>query len=207
MKILYFSLKGGVGKSSLSLNHSQYLGVPYITNDISTYIDKNEIKDFYQIEHSKKRLPKTVTRLEDAIFDFGAMSSAVDAKVTQAVKICDAVIIPTLCDVRSLEATMHTYEFIRQDAKQVIFIINNYTDTKKLEFAYDWIKNRVPNAIIFNVRKTTLFERVARDGMKWFENVGHRRGEHMLQKSKRKHELMFSLIETIVKDEGDLYVA
>jgi len=199
MKILYFSLKGGVGKSSISLNHSQYLAIPYITNDISTHIDQTEIKDFYQIEHSKKRLPKKILELHDGIYDFGAMSSTVDAKVTQVVNICDAVIIPTLCDVRSLEATMHTYNFIKDEARLVIFIINNYTDIAKFEFAYEWIKDKIPNAIILDVRKTTLFERVAKDGINWLRHVGNKRGEHMLKRSKKNHEDMFQTIHHLIR--------
>lgn len=199
MKILYFSLKGGVGKSSLALNHSQFLAIPYITNDISTHIDREEIRGFHQIEHSKKRLPKKILNLLDGVFDFGAMSSTVDAKVTQAVNICDAVIVPTLCDVRSLEATMHTYQFIKDDANLIIFIINNYTDIKKFDFAYEYIKERVPNAIILDVRKTTLFERVAKDGIKWLRHVGNQRGEHMLKRSKENHESMFMTINQLMK--------
>ena len=70
---------------------------------------------------------------------------------------------------------------------------------KKFNFAYEYIKERVPSAIMLNVRKTTLFERVARDGVKWLRHVGNQRGEHMLKRSKENHESMFMAINQIIK--------
>lgn len=74
----------------------------YVTNDISTNIDESHQFEFHQISHNRKRIPRELMNLEEVIFDFGAMSNVIDHKVTQAVKLCDGVVIPTFTDERSL---------------------------------------------------------------------------------------------------------
>jgi MinD-like ATPase involved in chromosome partitioning or flagellar assembly len=199
MKFLYFSLKGGVGKSSIALNHALENNYSYITNDITTNMDRTLIKSFHQIPHSMKRIPKDLLYLEDVVFDFGAMSSVIDSKVTHAVKHCDCVIIPTLTDARSLKATIETYLLIKDEAKSVIIIINNYQQASKYEYAYDKLTNALGKQTILDIRSTTLFERVARDGIKWFKNIGHAKGEHQLLKTKNIHQEVYKTINKIAK--------
>ena len=199
MKLLYFSLKGGVGKSSISLNHALYEECAYITNDISTTVDTEYVPDFHQIPPNSKRIPKKLLAYKDAIYDFGAMSSAIDAKVTHAVLECDGVVIPTLTDQRSLEATIKTYKLIQERAKKIIIIINNYTNSRKFDYAYDYLYEQLPEPIILDIRTTTLFERVARDGVEWFDNVGHSKGEYQLLKTKEKHNEIYRTIQMLMK--------
>lgn len=199
MKVLYFSLKGGVGKSSISLSHALTANLPYVTNDISTNIDKATMKNFHQIPHNTKRIPKKILNLENIIYDFGAMSSVIDSKVTQAVLACDVVVIPTLTDVRSLEATLQTYKLIKGNAKKIIIIINNYSKMDKFEFAYEYLRESTREANILDIRTTTLFERIARDGVAWFENIGHKKGEWQLLRSKAVHLEVFRTIKMMSK--------
>lgn len=199
MKFLYFSLKGGVGKSSIALNHALENNYSYVTNDIITNMDRSLIKSLHQIPHGMKRIPKDLLELEDVVFDFGAMSSVIDSKVTHAVKHCDCVIIPTLTDARSLKATIETYLLIKDEARSVIIIINNYQQTSKYEFAYNKLTNALGELTLLDIRSTTLFERVARDGIKWFNNIGHARGEHQLLKTKNIHKEIFETINKLTK--------
>lgn len=199
MKLLYFSLKGGVGKSSIALNHALYEEYPYITNDISTTVDTEYVPDFHQIQTSTKRIPKKLLAYKDAIYDFGAMSSAIDAKVTHAVLECDGVVIPTLTDQRSLEATIEAYRLIEQRAKKIIIIINNYTKIEKFDYAYYYLHEQLHEPIILDMRSTTLFERVARDGVEWFDNVGHKKGEYQLLKTKEKHNELYRTVKMLIQ--------
>jgi len=199
MKLLYFSLKGGVGKSSIALNHALENHYSYVTNDITSNMDRTLIRSFHQIPHNMKRIPQDMLALEDVVFDFGAMSSVIDSKVTHAVKHCDCVIIPTLTDARSLKATIETYLLIKNEAKSVIIIINNYQQTSKYEFAHDKLTNALGKLTILDIRSTTLFERVARDGIKWFNNIGHARGEYQLLTTKNIHKDVYETINKIAK--------
>ena len=199
MKLLYFSLKGGVGKSSIALNHALYEEYPYITNDISTTVDTEYVPDFHQIAPNSKRIPKKLLEYENAIYDFGAMSSAIDTKVTHAVLECDAVIIPTLTDQRSLEATIKTFKLILERAKKIIIIINNYTKIQKFDYAYEYLTEQLHEPTILDIRTTTLFERVARDGVEWFDNIKHGNGEYQLLKTKENHNDLYRTIKMLIK--------
>jgi cellulose biosynthesis protein BcsQ len=199
MKYLYFSLKGGVGKSSIALNHALENNYSYVTNDITTNMDRTLIKSFNQIPHSMKRIPKDLLELEDVVFDFGAMSSVIDSKVTHAVKHCDCVIIPTLTDARSLKATIETYLLIKDEAKSIIIIINNYQQASKYEFAHNTLTNALGKLTLLDIRSSTLFERVARDGIKWFNSIGNARGEHQLKITKALHKEVYETINKIAK--------
>jgi len=190
MNVLFVSYKGGVGKSSIAFNYSVYMGYRYITNDLVAI----EAPEVFQIDANKNRIPELLCYEDDTVFDFGAMSTKVDPKVAHAVELSDVIIIPTLTDMRSLQATVDTYNLVRDAGKPIGIIINNFKDQKKFERAKDFLIERLGNLPIFTMRSTTLFERVARDGRQWLENIHHAKGEHQLRKTLLGHEVVFDAI-------------
>ncbi len=178
-----------------------------MTNDIITNIDKEYMEDLYQIPHGMKRIPKNLLELDDVVMDFGAMSSVIDSKVTHAVLHADVVVIPTLTDARSVQATVESYKLIQNDAKCIIIIINNYSKNAKFDYAYELLTTELSNPIILDIRTTTLFERVARDGIEWFDNVGHQKGEFKLLQTKELHEDVYRTINMIVKGNNAKYAS
>lgn len=194
----YVNIKGGVGKTSHAYNHAIAMDMDYVTTDIVTTLEINGDNGFYKIPHNTKRIPKRFLR-DDVIFDLGAMSGLIDNRVTQAVELSDCVIIPTLCDARSLEATVETYNFIKGNARSIVIIINNYTKTDKYKYAYEYLTESLGKPTILDTRTTTLFERVAKDGLDFLENVGNKRGEHQLKRTKEIHSDLYRGIEKITK--------
>ena len=126
MKILFTSFKGGVGKSSIAFNVAAHINSTYITNDIIAIDDKAVI----QIEPKKRRIPAHHCSETDIIFDFGAMSTQIDPKVSHALSMSDVVVIPSLTDARSLQATIDTVNFVKAAKKPIVIIINNFTNHK-----------------------------------------------------------------------------
>ena len=183
---LFTSLKGGVGKTSLAQCLSLYTGVPIVTNDIAT-VDESE--NTIQIESNLKRIPPDILEMEDLIFDFGAMSTAIDPKIAQAAEMADVIVIPTLLDMRSIEATTMTYNFVKDACKPVVIIANNFTGTEEKNIYADRFEmlesiksDRNSPITILRVRKSTLIDRITRDGPQWYESVFHKKGLHMLKK-------------------------
>ncbi|MEA2072917.1 MAG: hypothetical protein U9O86_04970 [Campylobacterota bacterium] len=204
MRIMYFSLKGGVGKTSLSLNHAIEKSYAYVTNDVTSNIDESQLYEYHEIQAKKKRIPQKLTHLKEVIFDFGAMYDSIDPKVTHGAKICDGVVIPTFTDERSLEATIEAYRFILQHTENIIIVINNYTKEKKYDYAYKRLCEALNNPIVLGVRTTTLFERVARDGIEWFKNINHAKGEYQLSKTKEIHQQLYNEINYLTGARNEI---
>lgn len=189
IKILFMSYKGGVGKSSLAINLAAEIDADYVTNDLIT-TSTNAI----QIEPNKRRIRKGLLELDRVVFDFGAMSTKLDHKAVQATEVADVIVIPTLTDVRSLEATIKTVNLVSPMNKPVALIINNFTKPNKFDEAKAFLNNKLGKLPIFAVRTTTLFDRVAKDGEEWFKNIHNDNGEWQLNKSRLAHEGVYNSI-------------
>ena len=194
MKITLASFKGGVGKSSLALNLAIYLGFDCVTNDIVA-VDNSRTK---KIPPKLKRIPLQYCGNRDLILDFGATSTSIDPKLAHAVRMSNLIVIPTLTDTRSLKATVDTVNFIQESDKPIVIIINNFTDNKKYLKAHAYLKNALTNCpVIYSIRTTTLFERVALDGEEWLLNVHHQKGEYQLNKTSKAHHRVYDAIASI----------
>lgn len=193
MKYLFTSFKGGVGKTAISINFADYINHSYVTNDLST---PSHIQ-VEQIETNKKRIPAHLTKISDIVFDFGAMSTKVDPKITQALKLCDVIIIPTRPDPRSVAATIETYLFVKSVNKPIVIIINHVRDERKYESARKEIISKLGIIPIFKIRETTLFDRVTADGIDWYNNINHEKGEYQLNKTRLAHEAVYDAIVAI----------
>jgi cellulose biosynthesis protein BcsQ len=189
MRILVASIKGGVGKTAISTGLATYLNSTYVTNDLIN--TKNS--DNFQIEANRKRIPMQYAKLEDVVYDFGAMYSQLDSKLSHAAKICDVYVIPTLTDALSLNGTIKTFELLNTEDKLIVVIINNFSKQKKHDDALLFLKEKLGDVPILAIRSTTLFERIAQHGKEWLANI-HHKGEWQLNKSKLAHELVYAEI-------------
>ena len=194
MKYLFISLKGGVGKTAISTNFATYLNSKYVTNDLSSFIHPR----VEQIKPNKKRIPNHLLKETDIVFDFGALSTKIDSKVTQVLKLCDVIIIPTRPDPRSIQATIETYHFVKSSNKPIVIIINHVRDECKYKVAKSALIDQLGCDIsLFKIRETTLFDRVATDGIDWLEQVGNEFGGYQLNRTKMAHEVIYDEIVSI----------
>lgn len=189
IKILFLNYKGGVGKSSLAQNLASDIDAAYITNDLVT-----TATEAIQIEPNKRRIPKALLSLDCAVFDFGAMSTQLDPKTVQATEIADVIVIPTLTDMRSLEATIKTVKLVESKEKPIAIIINNFTKQKDFDEAELYLTQKLGDIPIFAIKATTLFKRVAKDGPDFYRNIHNDLGEWQLNKSRLAHEQVYNAI-------------
>jgi len=193
MRILVASIKGGVGKTAIASCLATYLNSTYVTNDL---VNANNSDDV-QIKANSKRIPMQYAKLDDVVYDFGAMYSQLDSKIAHAAKICDIYVIPTLTDIRSLNGTIKTFELLNTQGKPIVIINNNFTKQKKFDDAKLLLQNKLGNVPIYAIRATTLFERIAQHGKKWLANIHNDKGEWQLIKSKLAHEVVYEGIARI----------
>ncbi len=193
MNVLFTAYKGGVGKSSIAFNYSIYTSKRYITNDIIAIKDDNII----QIPPIKRRIPIQHCYPTDTVYDFGAMSTQLDAKIAHAVQLADVIVIPTFTDLRSLRATLDAVNLFATSGKPIAIIINNYTDQRKFEMAKTYLTDILGPLPIFSIRSTRIFERACRDGRDWLLNIHNNHGEYQLQKTQRAHEEVYDAITAL----------
>lgn len=193
MRVLVASIKGGVGKTAISSCLATYLSSAYVTNDL---VNENNSDDV-QIKANCKRIPMQYAKLDDVVYDFGAMYRQLDSKIAHAAKICDIYVIPTLTDIRSLNGTIKTFELLNIQDKPIVIIINNFTKNKKFNDAKLLLQDKLGNVPIYAIRATTLFERIALHGKDWLANIHNDKGEWQLTKSKLAHELVYEEIARI----------
>lgn len=106
MRISVWNLKGGVGKTHLSLALSKDLDLKYYSNENNFIDGALLIKDNPDIS-------------ENAIFDFGGF---VD-KISDYLKISDLVLIPTTNDYFSILKTFETFKLSAQFNQNILFVL------------------------------------------------------------------------------------
>ena len=193
MKYLVVSIKGGVGKTGIAQNLATYIGAQCVTNDLVVSSNSN----ITQLEPKKKSIPVKFCARIPVVFDFGASYNSLDPKLAHAVKLSNVIVVPTLTDARSLQATIDTVNLIKVADKPIAIIINNFTSETKFKLAKEFLTDALGRLPIFAIRSTTLFERVAKDGNDWFSKVHQIKGEYQLNKTRVAHEQVYAAITAL----------
>ncbi|MFB0998772.1 MAG: hypothetical protein QMC13_00865, partial [Colwellia sp.] len=170
-----------------ALNLATYIGAKCVTNDLVV----NDNSGIIKLEPKSRSLPLQFCNKQPMVFDFGASYNSIDTKLAHAVKQSDVIVIPTLTDARSLQATIDTFNLVKVASKPIAIIINNYTSETKFNHAKNYLIDALGRLPIFAIRTTTLFERVAKDGSDWFRKVHQVNGEYQLNKTRVTHELVY----------------
>ena len=156
-----FSLKGGVGKTSISLAVQLELqkkgsAVKIITNDpvspIGAVLDEN---DFVQLS-KKQNFPKDLQKKGDWILDMGGY---LDNRILPILKQSKTIIIPTFTDYPSLIATQRSVKEIESHNNKIILIANK---TAKNDFmdTYETLRDVCGNYPVFPVKTSKAFENI-----------------------------------------------
>lgn len=194
IKILVASFKGGVGKSALSYTFQQMLGnCPVITTDRIISPDTNTVA----LRAGTRTIPKSLVPDGPCIFDMGGMIGDADPRIVSASKMADVIIIPTLTDVLSVQATIMTYRLMESSGKPIFIIVNNFIKAQMNRVCE--VESELRRALgpvpIFQLRQTTLYRRVLEHGNTWSTEVFNQRGVHRLRTS---WEITESVLESII---------
>ncbi len=159
MSYVVYSIKGGVGKTTLSVQITQMLEHTYVTNDShsSAHNLMPEEKGFLVSIEEYEEIPYD----DNVVYDFGGFK---DTRINDIIKQAKKIVIPTLTSIVDVQATMATLKDVIEINKNIIIVVNraknNNKATELKEYLDDEIKkldSSINIPIIF-VRESSVLE-------------------------------------------------
>ena len=159
MSFVVYSIKGGVGKTTLSVQISQMLEHTYVTNDShsSAHNLMPEEKSFLVSIEEYEEIPYD----DNIVYDFGGFK---DTRINDIIKQANKIVIPTLTSIVDVQATIATLKDVLEINKNIILVVNRTKNNNKAielkEYLVDEIKKLDSNInipIIF-VRESSVLE-------------------------------------------------
>ena len=159
MSFVVYSIKGGVGKTTLSVQISQMFDYTYVTNDShsSAHNLMPEEKGFLVSSEEYDEIPFD----ENIVYDFGGFK---DTRINNIINQANKIIVPTLTSIVDVQATMATLKDVAQINKNIIIAINRTKNNNKAielkEYLTEEIKKSFQDleiSIIF-VRELSVLE-------------------------------------------------
>lgn len=146
MKISVWNLKGGVGKTHLSLALAKDLKLNYYSNE-------NNYLDNFKITHSliEKKNLKNLKIADDSIFDFGGFPDQISDFLT----ISDIVLIPLIDDELSILKSYETFNIVNKFNQRIIFVITRFNKNKEQKSK---ILEKTEKPILF-LNETNIFKK------------------------------------------------
>lgn len=190
INILTTNIKGGVGKSSNAQFLSCMYGMTIVTNDL----DYGQGDRVICLKQGSKTLPNELKGKKSIVYDFGAMHGNMDTKLVEAFEESDLVVIPTLLDPMSLQATKETYRLFAEQGKPVFIAFCAVSKAKenKMSRAISELTSELGFFRWIKIPESTLFARLQSDGEDWEERVFNAYADRRLNRSIRhtKEELL-----------------
>ena len=126
MSIVVYSIKGGLGKTTLSVQISQMLDYTYVTNDShsSAHNLMPEEKGFLVSSEEYEEIPYD----DRVVYDFGGFK---DTRINDIIKKSNKVIIPTLTSIVDVQATLATLKDVIEINKNIIIVVNRTKNNNK----------------------------------------------------------------------------
>ena len=154
-----FSLKGGTGKSSLSMAISldckrKGLDVPVLTNDRVSIVEDVLGEDRGMVLRRQEDFPEELDTNDGFILDLGGF---LDERISKVIAKSKNVVVPTVSDYGSLQATITTINDLKSLNKNIIIILNRI-DRDEFLGLYEVIRDKCGAYPIFPIKNTKAFE-------------------------------------------------
>ena len=155
VRLTFWSVKGGVGKTTLALNFAFHFDCGIITNERYTMLDKilpNEKFLKLTVEQQVPHIPEE----HGIIFDMGGF---LDKRVKQAIEQSDYTIIPTTSDKLDMQGAISTIGEIKDITKNIIVVVNKVEKDEDFEEARNLL-SQMGNYPIFDIRKSRALKNI-----------------------------------------------
>lgn len=161
-KITVYSLKGGQGKTSISVALAKELEYGIVTNDTYSPLQKIFPKELLLKLEPNDALPtKEDFEGADLIFDFGGY---LDERVIPALEMSDYVIIPIVgIDDLNEEGFISTVAEVAPHNNNIIVVLNRMNDEAVAEIRKDFADKGFPYPV-FEIKNSKVMEVVISEG-------------------------------------------
>jgi MinD superfamily P-loop ATPase len=155
MKIIIWNLKGGQGKTVLSLAIAMLEGYYIVTNDVHSPIDEVIGEDRALRMGMRDPLPEVPEGI-DLIYDFGGYP---DARIIDAAKQADVVIVPIIYESPlEMQVTINALGEIEKYTDKIVIVLNKAKagDYERAKAVFEQFDIEYP---VFEVKQSTAFSR------------------------------------------------
>ncbi|MDA9818341.1 ParA family protein [Flavobacteriaceae bacterium] len=159
MKVVVWSLKGGVGKTTLSLNLALHYRCGVITNEVYTMIDKIlPVGKFLRLsKHQDLPDMNNINKNASVIFDMGGY---IDNRVLSACEQAEKIIIPTSTEKLDIQGCISTIKELKDFSDKIVIVINKVEDKKIYNFIKTFFLDKVGKYQIFGIQKSAIFKNI-----------------------------------------------
>ena len=155
MKIIVWNLKGGQGKTVLSLAIAMLEGAYVITNDRHSPIDEVIGEDRGLRLKADDPLPSVPAEI-DLIYDFGGFP---DVRTIEAAKNADYIVVPIIYESPlEMQVTLNALREIEAYNKNIVVVVNK-AKPNDLERTESVLKDFGFNYPIFEIKQSTVFSK------------------------------------------------
>lgn len=155
MKIVVWNLKGGQGKTVLSLALAMLEGHYIVTNDVHSPIDEVIGEDRALRMGMRDPLPEVPPEI-NLIYDFGGYP---DARIIDAAKQADIVIVPIIYESPlEMQVTLNALGEIEKHNDKIFIVLNKAKagDYERAKAVFEEFDIHYP---VFEVKQSTAFSR------------------------------------------------
>lgn len=148
-----YNFKGGVGKTSISLNLSLTLDCKVFTNDIYSPLEDVLVTGQYKKYDPNEEI-EIYRGKGNLIYDFGGQ---VDFRIVPALLQSRCVIIPVVSELIDLKVTEGTIEAVRELNKNIV-IVANRTRGNEYQFIREHFGKRFPYPVLEIKRSRAIID-------------------------------------------------